>query len=1149
MTGPAPVGSPIPPAADDPQAAGLGPAAHWPAPIRSIVDAIALLPVPVLALWGPEGRATYNEAFATLAGAHHPGLMGAGLAAVWPDAAGIFGPLLDAGLRGQALRRTGQRLGAGRPGQPETVVYDIVASPVLGPNGEPLGVVCLLADATAPLVAARPSRDPAPAVPGTAREIAWTADAAGRVLEIGPGFAALTGTDGTLAGKAGWFGMAHPDDREQMVDGFATATETGQAYDVEHRFRVADGTFRWMRSRAHAWRDGDGRLAGWHGVTVEIVPRKSLELRQSLLLALADEFRASSRPRDIVGTALAVAGREIGANRVAFGDVDLARDSVTFDASWSDGSVERKRGSVPLARLAAGADGDLKQGLAVVLNDRPAGAKDGGFGAKDAGFDAKDAGLVDGEADLPAAIVAPLLRDGRLRALFVAEAERPRDWPPGDVTLLEEVAARAWDAVERAQAAEVLRRNQMRQGFLLVLGDRLRELDDAGEIMQTVAESIGQHLRLDRSGYGEIVAGDEVVFDTGWSAGALEPLVGRFALRILGPENIADLHRGLTTTVERSDAMVPPAAAMPILQGLATLVAVPLIRDGLLRGILTLGRLRNHRWSAEEVALAGEAAARLWEALERTRAEAALRGLNATLEDRVVQRTLELTSSDTRFRTLFETAPAPIFLVRVGPGDLCVFDAVNAATERFIGSPADAIIGMPVERTTSGGDLMLEACLACARSGQPADFEISVEAGSDRRIAECVLAPLPIDNADTQLLIGIARDITAQRQAEDQLRQAQKMEAIGQLTGGIAHDFNNLLTGIIGSLALMEKRLAQGRYDAIPRYAELAMASANRAAALTHRLLAFSRRQPLEAKTVDVDALVRSMDDLLRRTLGESVRLITIDSPEGWLTSCDPHQLENALLNLAINGRDAMPDGGRLTVETSNVDVDAAFAAREPGIELGHYVVLSVSDSGTGMTPDVIARAFDPFFTTKPIGQGTGLGLSMIYGFAKQSEGHVKILSEVGHGTTVQIFLPRQLVKDDAAPSEPADVLPRAEAGETVLVVEDDSTVRGLVLEVLQELGYTAVEAIDGPSGLAVLQSAQRLDLLVTDVGLPGMNGRQLADFGRAQRPGLKVLFITGYAENATFETGHLESDMYMMTKPFAVDDLATRIRTILRTA
>ncbi|WP_395852996.1 ATP-binding protein [Cystobacter fuscus] len=388
-------------------------------------------------------------------------------------------------------------------------------------------------------------------------------------------------------------------------------------------------------------------------------------------------------------------------------------------------------------------------------------------------------------------------------------------------------------------------------------------------------------------------------------------------------------------------------------------------------------------------------------------------------------------------------------------------------------------------------------------------------------------------------------EIAERGRAEEALRHAQKMEAVGQLTGGIAHDFNNLLSGILGSLSILQKRLELGQVDQAPRYINAAMASVNRAAALTHRLLAFSRRQPLEPRPVEAHALIVSLEELMRRTIGPSIQLEVRPAEGLWHTLCDPHQLENALLNLVINARDAMPSGGRLTLETENTRMEAGDPTAPRDLAPGAYVRIRVTDTGSGMPPDVIARAFEPFFTTKPLGQGTGLGLSMIYGFAKQSEGHVRIDSEVDRGTSVTLFLPRFVGE---APEEGAvagaPVAARAE-GETVLVVEDEPLLRELVLEILGELGYRTIEAADGPEGLKVVQSKKRIDLLVTDIGLPGLNGRQLADAARELRPGLKVLFMTGYAENAVFGTGYLDSGMQMITKPFDPDALATRVRSM----
>jgi PAS domain S-box-containing protein len=405
---------------------------------------------------------------------------------------------------------------------------------------------------------------------------------------------------------------------------------------------------------------------------------------------------------------------------------------------------------------------------------------------------------------------------------------------------------------------------------------------------------------------------------------------------------------------------------------------------------------------------------------------------------------------------------------------------------------------------------------------------------------------------DQDHIYAVARDVTAEKAAAERLKateeallQSQKMEAVGQLTGGIAHDFNNLLTGIVGSLDLLQTRLNQGRTDNFARYINAAMTSANRAAALTHRLLAFARRQPLIPKSVDANQLIVSLEDLLRRTIGETIDLQIVAPDNLWGTLCDPNQLESALLNLAINARDAMPDGGKLTIATSNARIDGV-TADAPALSPGDYICINVTDTGTGMSAEVAGRAFDPFFTTKPIGQGTGLGLSMIYGFTRQSNGHATIDSKLGQGTSIKLYLPRH---HGDVPAEQASAVKAAEhaaTGETVLVVEDEPVVRGVILEMLGEQGYRTLEAVDGPSGLRILRANERIDLLVTDVGLPGMNGRQLADQARETRPGLKILFITGYAESAAIADGFLQPGMEMITKPFDLENLSQRIRKMV---
>ena len=517
--------------------------------------------------------------------------------------------------------------------------------------------------------------------------------------------------------------------------------------------------------------------------------------------------------------------------------------------------------------------------------------------------------------------------------------------------------------------------------------------------------------------------------------------------------------------------------------------------------------------------------------------------LNATLAQQVTERTADRNalwtlSTDMMLRSLFDGT----------------ITAVNPAWTEVLGWQADELIGTNLMALVHADDLdrTIEGAgrLAAGERLTRFDNRYRHRDGGYRWIS---WAARPGDG----VINAVGRDFTAEREradalaaAEEALRQSQKMEAVGQLTGGLAHDFNNLLAGISGSLELIQTRLSQGRMMDVDRYINAAQGAARRAAALTHRLLAFSRRQTLDPKPTDVNRLVAGMEELIRRTVGPSIAVEVTGEPGLWAALVDPPQLENALLNLCINARDAMPEGGRIAIRTANARLDAE-AAQRLDMPPGPYLSLCVTDTGTGMPPEVVARVFEPFFTTKPLGQGTGLGLSMIYGFAQQSGGQVRIDSEVGRGTTVCLYLPRH---GGAVPDEdPLATLgapPRAAPGETVLVVDDEPTVRMLVTEVLEDLGYTAIEAADGVAGLKVLQSDVRIDLLVTDVGLPGgMNGRQMAEAGREKRPGLKVLFITGYAEATVLGHGQLAPGMQVITKPFVVEVLGARIREMIGTA
>jgi len=517
---------------------------------------------------------------------------------------------------------------------------------------------------------------------------------------------------------------------------------------------------------------------------------------------------------------------------------------------------------------------------------------------------------------------------------------------------------------------------------------------------------------------------------------------------------------------------------------------------------------------------------------ERHEARLALAQLNASLEQRVQERTREL-------NRIWSLSADLMISVRLD-GRIV---SVNPAWTQVLGWPDEALVGTDVLALLHPEDVepSRHALGQLAQGQRLLRYEnrFRHHDGSYRSFSWTAVP-------DTSGQIhAVGRDVTALRESEQRLRHSQKMEAIGQLTGGIAHDFNNMLQGITGAIEVMRRRVAAGRTSDLERFMESASQSAQRAASLVQRLLAFSRRQSLDLKPVDVNALIASMEELMHRSLGEQVRLAVQLAPDARHALGDESQLESAILNLAINARDAMPGGGELRISTANVQLGEAELRAFEGVLPGDYLAIAVADSGTGMSADVLARAFDPFFTTKPIGQGTGLGLSMVYGFARQSRGLVQIDSTPGRGTTVTLCLPR--APEAAAPVTVREVaaVPQGD-GEVVLVVEDDPGVRLLVREVLAELGYHALEAADGQAALPILQSQARIDLLVSDVGLPGLNGRQVAEIARQHREGLPVLFMTGYAEYATNRAEFLAPGMHMIGKPFAVDQLAHRIRALM---
>lgn len=705
------------------------------------------------------------------------------------------------------------------------------------------------------------------------------------------------------------------------------------------------------------------------------------------------------------------------------------------------------------------------------------------------------------------------------------------------------------DVTASVQATRALQTGARKQAALLLLGDRLRDLGDASEIIRTSSEIVGRtlqvmrvaYLRLDDSSAGAQRLGEWIDDDA-----VPSPSMANF---IPHGTHVEEIRQGLNVMID--DVSIDPRTAQfdAFWQsiGVGAALFVPVIEHGIVAATLRVHHATPRHWTPEEASFMRDAADRTFVALERARAFAALRQSEADL------------------RLITDNLPAMISYL---DNDL-TYRFVNRSYEEWLGLPREQIIGRTVSEVFGpDGDVQRVSRLRGALAGEHSQYESSIVAldGSLREI-ELRMAPRYDAQGGVQGLYVFIFDITKRKQAEselhrvneslehavtertnelraaeEQLRQSQKMEAIGQLTGGIAHDFNNILQGIIGGLEAVQRRLKADRKDGIDQFMDAVVNSANRAAGLTHRLLAFSRRQSLDAKPVDVNLLVSSMSELIRQSLNENDRLDVDLSDDLWPAETDANQLESALLNLAINARDAMNSGGMLTIRTRNMPLDSSFTSRIEWLQPGDYVSLQISDTGDGMSPEVLQRAFEPFFTTKPIGAGTGLGLSMIYGFARQSRGYVNIDSEVGRGTTVTLYLPRSLISSTRQAAGPP--LPAIQIGEgaTVLIVEDDAAVRMVVNECLRDLGYRTLKAVDGLKAVDILRT-QHIDLLVTDVGLPGMNGRQVADVARQSQPDLNVLFMTGYAQNAVLRSGFLDQGMAMIIKPFSSEAFIAKVR------
>ncbi|HIV71132.1 MAG TPA: PAS domain S-box protein [Candidatus Aquabacterium excrementipullorum] len=935
-----------------------------------------------------------------------------------------------------------------------------------------------------------------------------------------------------------FYACLHPDDLQATTEAFASALDPvlRSVYDVEYRtIGKEDGVVRWVAAKGKGIFDTAGRCLRAVGTAIDITSRKAAQARHAFLLSLADRIRLVSEPRAIMDTAVEAVCLHLGASRVGYWRVDEAEGEMTRETDYVVGVASLPE-ILPMGAVGAGVVDRLRLGHTAHYTD--AATADENAGSSLADF------LVRG------LIAVPLVRSGVLVGAFSVCYREPRRWSRDDVALVEDVAARTWDAVERARAEEALREERHMLETLNRLGADLASDLELGTLVQRVVD-----------------AGTEL---TGAKFGAffynvLDEAGASYMLYALAGANVSDFDFGMPRNTKvfaptfsgegivRSDDITkaprhgqnPPHNGLP--KGhlpVRSYLAVPVVsRSGEVIGGLFFGHPEVGVFTERSEPIMASLASQAAIAIDNARLFQDAQKAKETLEARVEERTRERDRVWDLSEDLLVIADPQGRPIRLSP-----------SWTRLLGYAPEQLMRItPVELVhPDDQDMVLKALDHMRRNGRPVSLDNRLRAQDGHwRWISWTMAPEP----GGTLIVGAGRDVTAEREHQAQLqetqealRQSQKMEAVGQLTGGIAHDFNNLLQGITGAFSVIRRFVEQGRTHELDRPLNAGMNSANRAAALTHRLLAFSRRQPLAPKATQVNPLVLSMEDLLRRTLGESIRLQLSLTPELWTTLCDPNQLENAILNLCINARDAMPDGGLLTIQTHNVEIDSRQADRPLEVRPGAYVCIAVTDTGTGMSPSTLAKAFDPFFTTKPMGQGTGLGLSMIYGFARQSEGHARIDSELGKGTTVKLLLPRHLdeadleveVIEDTPAHEPGQ-------GQTVLVIEDEPVVRQLVVELLHELGYRTLQADEGPGGLDLLmRHLPDVDLLVTDIGLPGLNGRQVADAARVRRPDLKVLFMTGYAETASISSGFLEQGMDMITKPFPMEMLAAKVRQMV---
>ena len=893
----------------------------------------------------------------------------------------------------------------------------------------------------------------------------------------------------------------HPDDREATSVAYKAAQDptARTLYDVEYRtIGKEDGVIRWIAAKGRGIFDHKGRCIRTVGTTLDITTRKAAERRREVMSQLTELIQGGDSA-DLLEQACALMGRYFEASRVGIGELHKTEDIFNYVACWTDGTVPPLLGEYPAHIFGVKIVAQLNEGKTVVIND----LFDDPLSSEQKTMEtAKD-------VDTRAILVAPFLRGKRLQSIVYLNARQPRSWTAPEVAFMKTFADRLRQLAERTQAETALAASEAQ--------------------FRTLTQAIPNHVWTANAQGASDWYNDEAHAYTGFERGALS---GEKWARLVHPDDW-DAVRGAWLAAVESTTIYEVESRIRRADGA--------YRWHLIRAI----PIRNangdiERWIGTNTDID-----------DQKTALQAYAELNANLEQRVA----EAMAERKLFADIVESTDAFVQISDLDYNWLAINKASADEYERIFGvrpKAGDNMLDLLEDKPEHQADV--KAVWSRALAGER--FTATDAFGDpdlDRRYYEMKFDSLRDADGKVVGAYQFVYDVTDRlrdqarlAEAEEQLRQAQKMEAVGQLTGGGAHDFNNMLAVVSGSLQLLDRRTSVDD----PRAKNLissAMEASRRATNLTQRLLAFSRQQPLQPEVVDPNKLVVGMSDLFRHSLGAAIQLETVLAAGIWRIHADQNQLENVLLNLAVNARDAMPDGGRLTIETQNASLDQRYVASETGVSPGQYVMLAVTDTGSGMSADVIAKAFDPFFTTKEIGKGTGLGLSQVYGFVKQSGGHIKIYSEMGQGTTVKIYLPRHVGKPyEVAEGTTSSSLPTADDKELILVVDDEDLVREFSVAALNDLGYRVLEAGNARTALAIIIERPEIDLLFTDIVMPEMNGRKLVDLVRERRPDLPVIYTTGYTRNAVVHNGVLDPGVELIGKPFTIEELATRIRQVL---